>query len=282
MFFLTQIDLEKVHKIQMEIALEVKRICEKNNINYFIIAGTLLGAVRHRGFIPWDDDMDIGMLREDYERFLKVCKRDLSNEYFLQTMDTDRNFGLPMAKLRREGTRFIEKNSEDVKMHNGIYIDIFPFDNSPNSRVKKQMQAVKTYVLKRSILAKNGYNFTLDSGVIKKVIYKIIKVFASLIPVYKQKQLLKRQMQKYNDEKTTDVVVIGGAYGYHKETIQRKWVSNLTTIKFEGIDLPCPSYYEDYLTYFYGDYLTPPPEEKRDNRHGIIEVSFGESNNGLP
>jgi lipopolysaccharide cholinephosphotransferase len=269
-------DLKKVHGIQLEMTLEVKRICEKYEISYFIIAGTLLGAVRHKGFIPWDDDLDIGMLRNDFEKFLKVCESDLSKEYFLQTMETDRNFGLPIAKLRKQGTQFVEKSSQSVNMHNGIYIDIFPFDNISKSIIRKKIQALNTYVLKRILLTKVGYKLWSNNGSLKKVIYTFIKVLSMLIPLSKQKRLLCNQIQKYNNRETKEVVAFGGAYGYRKETIQRKWVTNLTTIKFEGEDLSCSLYYQDYLTYFYGDYLTPPPEKQRYNRHEIVEVDYGD------
>ena len=149
--------MKKVHKVQLEMALEVKRICQNNNIKYFIIAGTLLGSVRHGGFIPWDDDLDIGMLREDYDRFIKIAQKEIGEEYFLQTWDTDSGFALPIAKIRKNGTKFIEQNSSKSELHNGIYIDIFPFDNVPDSDFKKKLQNIVTYILKRFILIKQGY-----------------------------------------------------------------------------------------------------------------------------
>ena len=93
------LQLSKIHSLQIKIALEIKRICEKNGLPYFIIAGTLLGAVRHGGFIPWDDDMDFGLLREDYEKFIEACKTDLSDEFFLHTWDTDPEYPFSYAKI---------------------------------------------------------------------------------------------------------------------------------------------------------------------------------------
>ena len=114
-------ETQKLQKLILYIADEIIRICEKNDIPYNITAGTLLGAVRHKGFIPWDDDFDIAMSREDYERFLKACKKDLDTSvFFLQTADTDRKFAYSMAKVQLLGTEIIEEFSIGVDIHHGI------------------------------------------------------------------------------------------------------------------------------------------------------------------
>lgn len=267
--------LKEVQKIQLEMAVEVKRICDENNIKYFIIAGTLLGAVRHKGFIPWDDDLDIGMFREDYDKFIQCAEKKLSSQYFLQTWDTDSGFGLPIAKVRKNGTRFVEKNSAKTSGHKGIYIDIFPFDNVPTSKIAQKIHDINTYVLKRLILCKVGYELWLDGGKLKKAVYKVINSIAKNTSLDKNKKRLEKQMKKYNNYKTEYVVAFGGAYGYSRESIKREWVENLTTIKFEDEEFMCPKDYDSYLTYFYGDYMIPPPKDERFNRHGIIELDLG-------
>lgn len=268
--------LNDIHNIQLEMALEVKRICDKYNIKYSIIAGTLLGAVRHKGFIPWDDDLDIGMLREEYDRFIEVCKKELDDKYFLQTWDTDKDFPLPIAKLRKNGTRYVEKNSSKSNHHKGIYIDIFPFDNVPESTIKRKVQNIVTYILKRMLLIKKNYILWEDNEKLKRIIYKIVFIVSSLFPGYLIKDTLYRVMTMYNDRKTNKVVTFGGAYGYNKETINREWLENNKPIIFENVEFSAPCDYEGYLTYFYGDYMSPPPENKRYNRHNIIEVRFRE------
>ena len=268
--------LNDIHNIQLEMALEVKRICDKYNIKYSIIAGTLLGAVRHKGFIPWDDDLDIGMLREEYDRFIEVCKKELDDKYFLQTWDTDKDFPLPIAKLRKNGTRYVEKNSSKSNHHKGIYIDIFPFDNVPESTIKRKVQNIVTYILKRMLLIKKNYILWEDNEKLKRIIYKIVFIVSSLFPDYLIKDTLYRVMTMYNDRKTNKVVTFGGAYGYNKETINRQWLENNKPIIFENVEFSAPCDYEGYLTYFYGDYMSPPPENKRYNRHNIIEVRFRE------
>ena len=264
--------LKKVHEIQLEMALEVKRICEKHNIKYSIIAGTLLGAIRHNGFIPWDDDLDIGMLRSEYEKFIEVCKYELKDDYFLQTWEFDSGFPLPIAKIRKNGTRFVEKNSSEASSHNGIFIDIFPFDNIPQRRIEQIFQNCSTYILMRMLLVRMNYKVWKDNEFTKKMLYRALKILSLPLSIEKIKSILHKLMIAYNEQPLQKVVNIGGAYGYNKETIKKEWLEELKEINFEGENLLAPVDSEGYLTYFYGDYMTPPPENARYNRHNIIEV----------
>lgn len=268
--------LKKIHETQLEIAVEVKRICIKNNINYSLIAGSLLGAVRHTGFIPWDDDLDIGMLREDYNKFIVACKTDLNNKYFLQTWDTDSDFPLPIAKIRKKGTRYIERNSSKSNHHHGIFIDIFPFDNIPNNNRKKRIQDLKTYVLKRVLIVKNNYIIFNENEKFKIIIYYIFKTFTIFLSKDKIKKELYRIMTMYNFQQTDEITTFGGAYGYKKESIKIAWFNDLREIYFEGEEWLSLANPENYLTHFYGDFRTPVPEHKRYNRHNIIDINFEE------
>ena len=117
--------LRNVQLVQLEIAKEVKRICEQNNISYFMDGGTLLGAVRHKGFIPWDDDLDFGFTRDNYEKFIATAKKNLSSEFFLQTWDSDREYGYAFAKIRKKGTIYQERIAQDSNANCGIFIKAF-------------------------------------------------------------------------------------------------------------------------------------------------------------
>ncbi len=269
-------DLRRAQLLQLDLALEVKRICEKNHLRYFLIAGTLLGAVRHQGFIPWDDDLDIGLFRADYDRFLKACETDLDREkYFLQNWDTDSRYGLCFSKLRLNGTKYVEKNARHTQAHDGIYIDVFPFDCVPDEEALRRKQSRKTYLLKRLILAKQGYEVWQEGETAKKLIYGLLGLGAKLMSARALTQRLEREMQKYNGQATKKIVAMGGSYGYEKESVERRWLEETLELPFEGEMLACPKEYDAYLTYFYGDYMTPPPADKRGDRHQVKEIDFG-------
>ncbi|HET53779.1 MAG TPA: LicD family protein [Ignavibacteria bacterium] len=266
--------LKNIHLIQIELALEVKRICEKYDIKYALIAGTLLGAVRHKGFIPWDDDLDVGMTRENYERFLKVAQKDLGYNYFIQTWETDPGFALPIAKMRKNDTEFVEMSTQYIDIHHGVYIDIFPFDNVPSNMIKRSLHCMSTYVLKRILMSKKKYVLWNEKQLFKKFFYKFFYGCIYLIHPAIIKNILLKFMTFFNNQVSAEVVNIGGAYGYRKETIKREWIENLSLIEFEKHKFLAPLNYNEYLSYFYGDYMTLPPTEKRGNRHNIIRIKI--------
>ena len=267
--------LPKLHNCQLIVAREIKRICDENNIKYFIVAGTLLGAVRHGGFIPWDDDMDIGMLREDYEKFLKVAKKDLGDDFFLQTPETDKSYGLTFAKILLKGTVLMEETTASNNAKKGIFVDIFPFDVAPLSEADRERHDKKTYFYKRLLLAKRNYNIAGKKEYVKRIVYFILKIMSAFFSREGLVKKLDNEITRYNNQNTGDIVNIGGAYGYKKETIKADWVRETVEIPFEDMTISAPVDYIKYLETFYGDYMTPPPEDKRYNRHSIKEIDFG-------
>lgn len=268
--------LPQLHSCQLKIAEEIKRVCDKNNIKYYIIAGTLLGAVRHNGFIPWDDDMDIGMLREDYNRFLKACETDLGEDFILQTTYTDPAYGLNFAKILLKGTRLVESVTAKNNCFKGIYVDVFPFDNTPDDQALAKKHDKKIYFLRRLLLAKQNYSVSKKGELLKSAVYFALKTICLFFTHDKLCNALEREITKYNGQNTRKIVNVGGAYGYKKETLERSWFEETVSLQFENDLFSAPSGYKEYLEYFYGDYMTPPPEDKRYNRHDLVELDFGE------
>lgn len=268
--------LPKLHSCELLIVKEVKRICEENGIKYFMIAGTLLGAVRHKGFIPWDDDMDIGMLREDYEKFIMLAKTDLDSRFFLQTPETDPAYGLNFAKILLKDTSLVEASAANNAVK-GISIDVFPFDAVPESAAEEAKHKRRTYFLRRLLLAKQNYNVCGKNEYVKRLVYMGLKIIAAFYSREKLCKKLDSECERYNalNKKPERIVNIGGAYGYDKETIKREWVDSTVELTFEDATVAAPIGYIPYLEYFYGDYMTPPPEDKRYNRHSVVNVDFG-------
>ncbi|HAM64171.1 MAG: hypothetical protein A2Y20_01200 [Firmicutes bacterium GWF2_51_9] len=268
--------MDRLHAIQLEMALEVKRICEKHAIRYFLVAGTLLGAMRHQGFIPWDDDLDIAMAREDYNRFIEVCKDDLSPLYFLQTSRSEDEFGFLFAKLRKKNTKFVECNAQNVRIDHGVFIDIFPFDNAPDSMLMRRKHALVNEVLRRILLAKLGYSIAKEGQIAKQVLYIMLGLISRLVSKETLRRLIEANATRYLNQETSAFVNLGGSYPYMTEVIPKEWIFPFSYLPFEGQELPVPSNSNAILTQFYGEFKTLPPIGRRQCRHLTTEIDFGE------
>jgi len=264
--------LKKLQKVQIEILDEIDRICKKNDIEYFLVGGTLLGAIRHKGFIPWDDDLDIGMVRKDYEKFIDVCFKDLDSKYFLDCSLTTKDSHLSFAKVRKNNTTFDEEAISKLDVHKGIYVDIFPLDRE-SSNLKKCF--IKGFFVRNLI----------ETVFYKKKIYNIdncrhpffVKIFKHLSyeNIYK---LEKGIATSYRGKNKTHLVSYYGAYSIRKEFFDYNMFFPLKMVEFHGKMYPSPNDSDKYLTSLYGDYMTLPPVEKRVN-HSALYISFDEGKN---
>ena len=134
--------LKKLHDLQLEMLQDLEKICDKYNLKYFAVFGTALGAVRHNGFIPWDDDMDVGMLRKDYEIFIRVVEKEMGDKYQIMTPEIDKNYACCVTKFQRKGTKFVSYLSDKLNCDQCIFIDVFPFDYiAPTKRKRKSTTA---------------------------------------------------------------------------------------------------------------------------------------------
>ena len=150
----TSEELEKLQATLYQILSEIKRVCDKHGIRYFITGGTAIGAYFWKKILPWDDDVDVGMPRPDYERFIKVAPEELGDEYFVQTPETDPHVPFFFMKVRMNGTEFNEETFQHISMHQGIYVDIFPFDKIPCSKRKEKIQHNILHFLNGLFIAK--------------------------------------------------------------------------------------------------------------------------------
>lgn len=254
-------NLRRHQQVLLELLMEFDRICRIYHIPYVLFAGTALGAVRHQGFIPWDDDLDIAMLRADYDRFLQVAAGELGEQYYLQA-EYSAHWPMFFSKLRKNGTACMERFvPRDPQLHQGIYIDIFPVDNlSGNGFVRKLQFAASKVVIAKS-LRRRGY---LTDSVAKK----LFMAGCALIPMAPV-----RRMAKLEGKPQTELVhtFFGAASKFEKNIFPRQWFTESRMWAFEGQQFPVSAHADAMLTKIYGDYMTPPSEEEKGCKvHGVI------------
>lgn len=262
-------EIEKVQQKSLEMLKLFIDVCEKLNLKYYLIAGTLLGAVRHNGFIPWDDDVDVGMPREDYEKFLEKAQELLPENYFVQTCFTDPEFPANFAKIRNSNTTFIETSVKNCKINHGVYIDIFPLDwNAPSGKDLKKFN-FKNFYYKMAI-AKKFY----VKGFVRKL--KLIAVNVITLFTPSSKALKKRDNLLKSNKKSKYLANYCGAWGV-KEITPAEWYGEGIEMEFEGIKAIVPSNYKAWLTQVYGNYMQLPPIEKRVTHHFTEVIDLDKS-----
>ena len=266
--------LRKVRMVQLEIAKEIKRVCEENDIRYFLADGSFLGAVRHQGFIPWDDDMDMGMMRSDYEKFCRIAPEKLKPEYCLQTWYTDPNYGLPFGKVMKRGTVYLENKKSRRLQENGFYVDIFPFDYVPEDAVGRQELAGKLLSIYRVKLMKSGYKPWMEED---RIIWKkrIGYLYYQMKSLFASQQELAKDYDALAVSQHDSMVVCEQSALPKPDYYQYAWIEELEDYTFEGETFKGPKDYDKFLAALYGDYMQLPPEDKRENRHQIVEIDFG-------
>jgi lipopolysaccharide cholinephosphotransferase len=268
-------DLRKLQLVQLKILKEVHGMCEKHNIQYFLTCGTLIGAVRHKGFIPWDDDIDIGMLREEYDKFCTVCKTELSDDYFLQTIETDPGYGNAFGKFMLKKTLFISKMSGKAKKKSGIPIDIFPYDCIPNGKYRQSIQRKIVNTLRMAYLVKKKYLVMGNYPKLKRMLYCSCYRMLSFLPSSLIRHLLYNTIIKYSylgKNKNCLVTIFG--LSHFKGITEINNLRNLTLVPFEDGTFYIPKEYDTILSKLYGDYMTFPPPDKRVSKHELIALDF--------
>ena len=258
---------DKLKKIQLEMLKIFIEICEKHSLSYFAVGGTLLGAVRHKGFIPWDDDIDVAMPRKDYEAFLSLAQKHLPEHLFLQTHKTDAAYPCNFAKIRNSNTAFVEAALSEFRINHGVYIDIFPLDYYPEKNrlifeIKKQLLNLR---VSADLKVKN-----------RKLKTKLASAFLSfLMPDSKKAVRMKEKLFKANP-KGKQLVNNSGAWG-KKEIFPAVWCCDSVMLDFENIKIKAPKEFHKFLSYVYGDYMTFPPKTKRKGHHNCTVIDTDKS-----
>lgn len=262
------IDNELLRKLQMkeyEILLEVDRICKKEGIQYFLACGTLLGAVRNQGFIPWDDDLDICMKYADYLRFQEVCKTELNEKFFLQTEETDPNSHLSWHKLRQNNTTLIIDTWVERDMHHGINIDIYPLFSIADGKYQRKIQYLFTSLYLLMCVGEVPKNH----GTVMKIGSKIILGLLSEKMQKKLQQFCLLQISRYEKKPTRYRAILAGNISKKaRHLFPSECFDGAEEMLFESQLFPVPRNPEVFLREYFGpNYLMPTPEENRGDKH---------------
>lgn len=266
---LTKEQLRKLQMAEFELLCEVDRICRKNHIKYTLYAGTLLGAIRHKGFIPWDDDADIAFLPEDYEKFFEACKRDLDQEkFFLQDYRTDPYYRWGYAKLRRNHSAYVREGQEHMKYHHGIFIDIFTLYHVPDNPVLRQMYYAAFFLIRKALYSEAGK--VSDSNAFRRNLYKVV----SKIPKKNIFQIANKLIYKKPSELVNLMYIANVKRCYYE--IPVRCLEKTVEVEFEGRRFMAMAEFDEVLRISYGDYMKLPPMEQRRSHNPASKIEFPE------
>ncbi len=263
----TKEQLQKLQSVEFDLMCEVDRICRKNNIKYSLYAGTLLGAVRHKGFIPWDDDADVAFLPDEYEKFFNACKKDLNTDkFFLQDYRTDKYYRWGYAKLRRQNSAFIREGQEHMKYHNGICIDLFTLYNVPDNYILRKLYYFIFFLIRKTLYSEVGKE--ADVNWIIKNIYKCLYK----IPKDRVFKIANKVIYK-KPSKLVNLMYIPNAKSC-KDGIPYRCLLNNIEMPFERKNFFAMSGYDEVLRMAYNDYMKFPPENQRGSHNPASSIIF--------
>lgn len=248
-------ELKKIWAVLLDLLFEFDRVCKKYDLKYWLAAGSMIGAVRHHGFIPWDDDLDVFMMRADCDKLLEVAGKEFTHPYFLQTPYTDEGYFYSFTKLRNSNTTGMSKAHINEPFNQGLFLDIFTLDSCNLSEAESQYNT-----LKELILANSTYMRRNDKDIDETVIERRKKYLTPDFDPLKTYQEIERVCRQFNDEKNSEKVVISAncMASYDKHIYDRTDFSSSIYVDFCGLKVPIPVGYHKILTKRYGDYMKKP------------------------
>ncbi len=276
-------ELADLKTVLLEIMDDFLAVCRKHDLTVMMRSGTLLGAVRHKGFIPWDDDLDFMMPRIDYDRFLEIFEEELGENHVVQTPRTEPNACFGFMKIRRKGTAFVEVETAGLPIQKGVFLDVFPLENAPESRIKRFFHGTGCILLKQittvtalyrhpsrpmKILRKYSRNLNLFM-----VLREAMGFLFSFRSVGWWNRATENLCAKYRDRPSNFIVAPYGGKKYFGEVYPKDFFFPTLELLFEGRQLPAPAKWDQWLKTRYGHYMQIPPPEKREV-HWVAEISF--------
>lgn len=268
-------NIDILHHVDMEIVKEVVRICREQGFTYYMLGGTMLGAIRHKGFIPWDDDIDLGMPRKDYDRFLEVAPRELAKHLKLVNFRTDPDYQYYITRILDTGTKVVEERIGNDHKYTNASIDIFPIDGTPNNGLLRKIYFFR--VLYHRALMSLCYKDSIDRKRKRGTLEKLLLWVMEHVPVerfttpYKEKCKIDKLLKSQKVEGSKYIGNIMGAYRT-REIVPAEYYGKGTLYDFEDMQLQGLDMFDEYLTYTYGDYMQLPPEDQRKTHFIIMEI----------
>ena len=276
---LSKADFRKMQLIELDLLKEFDRVCRLHSIPYVITDGTMLGAIRHKGFIPWDDDADVCMLREDYERFKKEAMKDLDPDLcFFQDHTTDSSYRWGYAKLRRVGTEHVRVGQEHLKCKTGIFIDIMPYDDIPNNLCLQLFQNFYCFCCRKILWSEVARKNT--SG-LKKLWFNLLS-HISTETVYKYLSVYTNRSCNSSSNRARLLLFIPPGREYTKKPLNdrygmtKRWIQERSEYEFEGLKVYGSRDADGFLTWKFGDYMKLPPEDQREGHAHASLINFGD------
>lgn len=260
-------ELEHLQRVILSITKDIDTLCRNNGIEYYLLGGSAIGAIRHNGFIPWDDDLDIIMDTKNYEKFLVACKKNLDkNKYYLQEGGVD--WPCYYSKLKLRGTHF-EESTKTINSANedGIFVDIFKMENAPSSKIGQLWQYFCAKYLLCYTLQERGWNNA-------KTIKKMMMIAAAPLKIKYIRNFFVRQVEKWNKKEANYYGFFTGRYRMRQSFYPKEFFNSMEYVKFEDTELPVPEGYDRWLKQIFGDYMTPPPVREQVGLH-LKRVDFG-------
>ncbi len=254
--------MTELQKIEFEMLKEAVRICDELQLRYYLVCGSALGAVKYGGFIPWDDDIDIGLTREDYEIFISKAQAMLPRHIFLQNRKTDPKYPHIFSKLRNSETSFFEKSVADFDINHGVYIDVFPLDGYPSDIAEQRLlEKEKTSCQKKlSCVFDLPRNFKATLGMLLRRACGYRRRTASIVDRYTA------AISRYSTHDSAIICNHGNWQG-RLEYAAREQYGNGVMVSFEGLRVRVPEGYDEYLTQKYGDWRADLPEDRKVGHH---------------
>lgn len=270
--------LKKVQRTELEILHDFVDLCEKNDLIYFGVAGTGIGAIRHGGFIPWDDDIDVAMPRKDFDKFVRIAKEKYSDKYIVLNCGEYPNYPLMTTRWVKKGTKFIEWPLKGIDCPLGIFLDIYPLDHIPDDEKEFRHQSAITFIYAKLLILRSiAFPVLGFKGIKACLVHGICGIIHLLLCLFRvsKKWLYARCLYwctKYNEQETGRVDFLCDTTAY-LNIHEVDGLYPLKKIQFEDLQLNFPGNIEQNLTKAYGDFMKLPPEEKRKN-HLPYELSF--------